>query len=168
MITSQRLLISAISGVAAIMLLLNLIQAQERAPDPTSAERSPVKPKPALSPEQVVLIQLNAMASNDIPTKDAGIALVYNFASPANRIQTGPLPRFKRMIHDGYQVMLNHTNAQLGTLQHEDSHAAVNVFLVASDGRRVGFRFFLSKQTEGDHRGCWMTDAVIPIEAEII
>ena len=168
MITSQRLLVSVISGVAAIALLLTSIQAKEPAPDPNSVERSPVKPKPALSPEQVVLIQLNAMASNDVPTKDAGIALVYNFASPANRAQTGPLSRFKRMIHGGYQVMLNHTKAQLGKLQYEDSHAAVNVFLVTSDGRRVGFRFFLSKQTEGDHRGCWMTDAVIPIEAKII
>ena len=168
MITSQRLLTSAISGVAAITLLLTSIQAQERALDSTRAARSPTKPNPALSPDQVVLIQLNAMANNDIPTKDSGIALVYKFASSANRAQTGPLSRFKRMIHGGYQVMLNHTKAQLGTLQREDNHAAVNVFLVASDGRRVGFRFFLSKQTEGDYRGCWMTDAVIPIEAEII
>ena len=168
MITPQRLLTSAISGVIAVTSLLAPIQAQERSPSATSAARSSVHPTPALSPKQVVLIQLNAMASNDTPTRDAGIAIVYRFASPANRAQTGPLPRFKRMIHSGYQVMLNHTSAQLGTLQREDGHAAVNVFLVASDGKRVGFRFFLSKQAEGDHRGCWMTDAVIPIEAEII
>ena len=168
MITPQPLLTSVIFSVATMALLMTPIQAQERAPNVTNTSRLPAKPNPSLSPEQVVLIQLNAMANNDSPTKDAGIALVYKFASLANRAQTGPLSRFKRMIYGGYKVMLNHTNAQLGTLQREDGHAAVNVFLVASDGKKVGFRFFLSKQSEGNYRGCWMTDAVIPIEAGII
>lgn len=51
-------------------------------------------PSPDLSPDQVVRIQLDAMARNDEPAPDSGIATAFKFASPENQAQTGPLDRF--------------------------------------------------------------------------
>ena len=51
-------------------------------------------PDPALTPEQVVRIQLEALRNND--AGDRGIAVAFRFASPGNRQNTGPLPRFKK------------------------------------------------------------------------
>ena len=55
-------------------------------------------PDPSHEPEQVVEIQLDALAANDTPEANAGIKTAYNFASPANRRSTGPLDRFVRMV----------------------------------------------------------------------
>ena len=54
-------------------------------------------PDPSYGAERVVGIQLDALGSNDDPIPDAGINTAYNFASPANRRQTGPLDRFVRI-----------------------------------------------------------------------
>ncbi|HSY80300.1 MAG TPA: hypothetical protein VK807_00975, partial [Gemmatimonadaceae bacterium] len=51
-------------------------------------------PTPSLSPNQVVEIVLTALQHNDNPQPDAGIATTFEFASPANRLETGPLQRF--------------------------------------------------------------------------
>ena len=53
-------------------------------------------PRPELSPEEVIRIQLEALRHND--EQDRGIEVAFRFASPANRASTGPLPRFIRMI----------------------------------------------------------------------
>jgi hypothetical protein len=42
------------------------------------------RPNPALSPEDVVAIQLNALQTNDTPETDAGIAQTWAFAHPDN------------------------------------------------------------------------------------
>ena len=55
-------------------------------------------PDPALSPGDVVRIQLEALRRND--EQDRGIAVAFRFASPANRTNTGPLSRFIAMIKE--------------------------------------------------------------------
>jgi hypothetical protein len=55
-------------------------------------------PDPALSPAEVVEIQLTALQANDAPQTDAGIAQIWVFAHPDNKRMTGPLPRFAQMI----------------------------------------------------------------------
>ena len=53
-------------------------------------------PDPALSPAEVIAIQLSALQANDTPGPDAGIAQTFAFAHPDNRRVTGPLPRLRR------------------------------------------------------------------------
>ena len=60
--------------------------------------------------------------------------------------------------------MLDHQTAQLGDLVVEDAKAFLPVFLKASDGKRVGYMFILSKQEGGAYDQCWMTDAVLRFE----
>ena len=55
-----------------------------------------LRPDPALSPAEVVAIQLDALQTNDTPEADAGIAQTWAFAHPDNKRVTGPLPRLRR------------------------------------------------------------------------
>lgn len=66
-------------------------------------------PAPELSVTDVVETQLAALQRGE----DADLAVVFAFASPGNRAQTGPLPRFIAMIRDGYDVMIQHRSAEL-------------------------------------------------------
>ena len=58
-----------------------------------------IKPKPALKPLDVLLIQLNSLKNNNTPYRDAGIEQTWEFAHPINKAATGPLERFKKMIY---------------------------------------------------------------------
>lgn len=116
-------------------------------------------PTPALTPEQVVRIQLNALRHNDASNR--GIEVAFRFASPDNKLSTGPLPRFIRMIHQGpYRLMLAYDNAAYHPPQVVADRARQRVTLIGA-GLAVDYEFYLSRQSEGTCPGCWMTDAVI-------
>ena len=73
-----------------------------------------VLPDPALSPAEVIAIQLSALQANDRPQPDAGIAQTFAFAHPDNRRVTGPLPRFAQMIKGPrYELLLNHRSHEI-------------------------------------------------------
>lgn len=140
-------------AVAAAVLLVPAVLLLARAPDP--------EPSPALSAEDVVRIQVEAMGANDDPTPDHGIALAFRFASPGNRAATGPLPRFTAMVKGPvYGDMLDHARADFAPIALDGDRAAQRVTLVHDDGRRATYVFGLSRQSGGDCDGCWMTDSV--------
>lgn len=115
-------------------------------------------PSPALSPEQVVRIQLEALRGND--ATDRGIAICFRFASPANKLSTGPLSRFARMIKKGaYRLMLEYRHVDYEPIQVLDDVARQRVTLTSST-TAITYVFYLSKQSQSDCDGCWMTDAV--------
>lgn len=119
-------------------------------------------PAPSLSPTEVVTIVLNALQHNDDPQPDAGIATTFEFASPANRVATGPLARFALMIKNpAYRVMLGFRSAMRGRLELDGDHARQRVVIVGHDGAQVAYVFLLSKQPDGPYANCWMTDGVI-------
>ena len=84
-----------ISGlnVFCLTLLLSLSAPVE------ATHRPQTEPDPSLSPRDVVSIQIEALKNNDIPYKDRGIEVTFNFASPTNKRMTGPIERFKAMVH---------------------------------------------------------------------
>ena len=55
-------------------------------------------PDPTFSPADVVRIQLQAMQVNDVPHKNAGIEIAFRFASPRNKMTTGPLARMHSVL----------------------------------------------------------------------
>lgn len=119
------------------------------------------KPSPELTPKQVVEAQLTALGQNDTPTKDTGLEVAFRFASPANKIATGPLEKFKTIVRsDAYAPMIDHTSRTLGEVELQDDTAAVPVILTTEDGRRFGYVFLLGRQRGGPLRNCWMTDGV--------
>jgi hypothetical protein len=129
------------------------------------------EPSPALSAEQVLRNQLYALRMNN----DAGLAKCFCFASPSNKQVTGPLPRFSRMIREGYSVMLRWREAYIA--EHpimnmpgwNSGHAIYLVTLLEDSSTDVraectsaaAFNWCLEVQgAECGFEGCWMTSSV--------
>jgi len=123
-----------------------------------------LKPSPDMTPERVVIIQLQALQSNDEPEADSGIRQVWEFAHPNNRVVTGPLPRFASMIRSaGYAVLLNHVSHKVTQVSVDGDTAFFAVELIGQDGRGYGFRWMLTTaEVEGEK--VWMTIGVSPSE----
>ena len=120
-------------------------------------------PEPDLKPNDVVKLQLLAMQQND--DSDFGIEVTFRFASPSNKIQTGPLKRFIRLVRNpSYRPLLNHINTTFLELNIEEDFAVQDVIITTSNGERIGYRFRLSIQKGPLYPGCWMTDSVIPFK----
>ena len=123
--------------------------------DPLSDTLVPV---PALSPGEVVRIQLEALRHND--EQNRGIAVAFRFASPANRANTGPLSRFIAMIKEGpYALMLDYRQAEYGQVETAANQARQRVTLTGTRAI-VTYWFYLSRQSQAPCEDCWMTDAV--------
>lgn len=114
------------------------------------------RPDPSLSVEDVVRAQLSGFAAGD----EAGIARAFAFASPGNRAQTGPLPRFAAMIREGYPELLGHQSAELGPQRTDERHTYQAVDVIGPDGREHLYIFILGRYDTADCSACWMTDGV--------
>ena len=118
-------------------------------------------PTPSLTPQDVVRIQLGALADNDRPYADAGIELTFRFASPKNKRMTGPLQRFIHIVRNPvYAPMIDHLRAEFGATDIIGARALVSVVLTASDLSQAAYVFSLSQQQGGEYDRCWMTDSV--------
>ena len=168
--TMSALLIAALlifstvaSAKAAEFLSADKIEGQE------TIGQAALAPKPEFTPDKVVRIQLNALAQNNTPYRDAGIEIAFRFASPANKQVTGPLSRFIRMLYNPlYSPMLDHQIASYGELVEKNDRAMQSVILTASGGQRVGYIFTLSKQQGGSFDQCWMTDSVLRFDIKAV
>ena len=122
------------------------------------------QPRADLAAEDVVGIVINALAKNDQPYPDAGIATTFAFASPGNKANTGPLEKFTRMVKSHpYAVMVNHVASDFSEVVRVGDDAYQLVALTGLDGSGVVFAFRLSRQLDGEFEGMWMTDAVWPV-----
>ena len=148
--------------IALVILLVGgLSQAAAQETDIT-------EPDASLTPGQVARIQMEALGRNDTPYPDRGIEITWNFASPGNRKVTGPLERFKRMVHNPqYEPMVNHRGAQYENDWIKGDRAGLEVILLSKDGRFVGYSFMLSRQLGGSCDGCWMTDGVARFQVTV-
>ncbi len=128
--------------------------------------QAPALPAPSaeFKPEDVVRIVIGALAKNDDPFTNAGITTTFAFASPANKVNTGPLDRFIDMVKgEPYGIMVDHVESEFSEVVYMGNNAYQMVNLTGADGRAVVFAFRLSKQLDGEFRDMWMTDAVWPV-----
>ena len=129
------------------------------------SDLSRTAPHPSLSPLDVVQIIMNALQKNDEPSKNRGIAVTYNFTSPANKNVTGPIDRFVNMVTGPvYGKMVDHLGAVYEKIKLKGNSASIDVIIKVASGKFVGFRFLLTKQRDNEFEGTWMTDSVVPIE----
>jgi hypothetical protein len=135
----------------------------------TSAVSEPLElnPSPDLTPLQVVEFQLDALKHNDEPTIDAGIERSFRFASPANRLATGPLSHFSAIVHSPtYSALLRSQASEVRGVVVEGEQAKVYVIVTSATGSKLDFLFLLSRQHQADYRDCWMTDSVMKLPSE--
>lgn len=116
-------------------------------------------PSPALTPDEVVCIVLEALARTDDAAPE--LEVVFAFASPANRAALGTIERFTDLVRDdAYRPLLGHRAAVRGAMKLAGDRATQRVVVTTAAGNRVAYTISLSRQTDGTHRGCWMTDGV--------
>ena len=100
----------AIPKLILIAALFTAVVSAQKVPAPDATE-----PNPKLTPGQVIAIQIKALRNNGKMPDDGGIAITFNFASPANRRMTGPLPRFIQMLKNPlYKIMLDFKRYEAG------------------------------------------------------
>lgn len=123
-----------------------------------------LKPDKALSPEEVVSIQVKALQEND--PNDSGVITVFNFSSPTNRAHIGPLNHFRLMVREpSYNTILNFKSYKTGQLVVSEQKAYQLVLVETFDGRQEAYMFILTKQQKGSFKDCWMTDGIARMEA---
>jgi hypothetical protein len=126
------------------------------------------RPNPGLSPGEVIRTVVEALQNCNSPAPNAGIFTVYQFASPANRANTGPYGNFLRLVKQpDFAALLARHATEFGPLSVAGDRAQQEVSYRMDDGRIARFRFALSRQTSEQTRGrcagCWMVDQVSPI-----
>jgi hypothetical protein len=148
--------------VALIGLLLLMVRMSALSSEPLD-----LSPNPSLSPQQVVEFQLDALRHNNEPTADAGIQRSFRFASPSNRLVTGPLSHFSDIVHSApYSALLGSQSSDVRGVVVQGDEAKVYVTVTSANGSQLNFLFILSRQGRGDYRDCWMTDSVMRLPGE--
>jgi len=126
-----------------------------------------LKPDPALTPKQVIEFQLQVLQHNDELAENRGIERAFRFASPNNRTVTGPLQHFIQIINQpDYSALLNSASYLIGEVEIENDQARSLVTIKTAADKRVRYVFILSRQSGGEYKDCWMTDAVLPVQDE--
>ncbi len=121
-----------------------------------------MQPNPDLTPDQVVKIQLEGLQNDDLTDDNLGIRICFNFASPGNRIITGPIDNFIKLVKtSAYRPLIGFERAEFSMVTIKGRSAQQAVRVIHTNGASAVFAFVLSKQDEDPYRDCWMTDAVI-------
>ena len=121
-----------------------------------------IKPKPTLKPLDVLLIQLNSLKNNNTPYTDAGIEQTWEFAHPNNKVMTGPLDKFKKMIHsENYEILISHENNEITILKETENLSVYKVFILSKDKKKYYYIWQVEKiLLDGGLKNCWMTTSV--------
>lgn len=123
----------------------------------------PLGPDPALSPAEVVGIQLKALQRNDTPTQDAGIRQAWMLAHPNNRRITGPLPRFGRMIKSAsFRPLIGHATHDIERLDATEEQVTFKVTIETPEGAVLEYLWAVGRVDTGPAKGAWMTTSVSP------
>ena len=121
-----------------------------------------IKPNSNLQPFEVLMIQLNSLKNNNKPYKDAGIEQTWEFAHPFNKVFTGPLKRFKKMIYsDSYKILIKHENNKTIVLNKTSTKLVYKVYILSENKKKYYYIWQIEKVIqEGKFKNCWMTSGV--------
>ena len=131
-----------------------------------------LNPSSAITPKEVVKIQLSGLQQNDLEFKDSGIEQTWNFAHPNNKKVTGPLNNFKRMIKGAsYQMMIDHLSHTITEVGGSNKSVQFEVIILDKNKIYHKFNWKVEKYTEeGSLKDCWLTTMVsspIPLGSSI-
>ena len=131
-----------------------------------------LNPSSAITPKEVIKIQLSGLQQNDFKFKDSGIEQTWNFAHPKNKKVTGPLNNFKRMIKSAsYQMMIDHLSHTITEVGSSNKSAQFEVIILDKNKIYHKFNWQVEKYTaEGSLKDCWLTTMVsspIPLGSSI-
>ncbi len=121
-----------------------------------------IKPNKKIKPQEVIKIQLNGLKKNDLSYKDSGIEQTWEFAHPSNKIFTGPLEKFKRMIKgESYKMLLNHKEHKISEVYSDENKAIFEVVVMDDSKKYFMFKWQVEKYSKkGPLKNCWLTTIV--------
>jgi len=121
-----------------------------------------IKPNSNLKPFDVLVIQLNSLKNNNKPYKDAGIEQTWEFAHPNNKLMTGPLDKFKKMIYsESYKILISHENSEITILKETEDISVYKVIVLTKNKKKYYYIWQVEKVLlEGNFKNCWMTTSV--------
>ena len=121
-----------------------------------------LKPNKTIKPIQVVKIQLDGLMKNDSTYKDKGIEQTWEFAHPSNKIFTGPIERFKKMIKgDSYKMLIDHRDHKIKEVYSDEKTAIFEVVVMDAEKKYFMFKWQVEKYLDsGPLRDCWLTTMV--------
>ena len=121
-----------------------------------------LNPSSAITPKEVVKIQLSGLQQNDLEFKDSGIEQTWNFAHPNNKKVTGPLNNFKRMIKGAsYQMMIDHLSHTITEVGSGNKSVQFEVIILDKNKIYHKFNWQVEKYTmDGNLKDCWLTTMV--------
>ena len=121
-----------------------------------------LKPSSNLQPQEVISIQLNALKDNNNPYEDAGIEQTWVFAHPSNKLFTGPLSNFIKMMYSpSYVIMLDHLEHNIIFVSYKPNVTYFFIELTDKEGNKFGFRWIMEKVIiNSEFKDCWMTIGV--------
>ena len=121
-------------------------------------------PAPDLAPDAVVTIVLDAFAHMEHEAPTTALDVAYAFIAPANRASIGSVELFADVVHDGaYRPLLGHRRAVRSEMKVDGDRATQRVVVTSASGALVAYTFTLSRQTDGQYKGCWMTERVLRV-----
>lgn len=129
------------------------------------------RPNPSLAPAEVIRTVVEALQNRNSPSPNAGIFTVYQFASPANRVNTGPYGNFLGLVKQPpFAPLFSGHPDSFGPLAIAGDRAQQKVRYRVDGGGEFWFLFAVSRQssqqTHGRCTGCWMVDGVAPLPHE--
>ena len=138
----------------------------------TSSNGELLNPSRAITPKEVIKIQLEGLQKNDNKYLDSGIEQTWNFAHPNNKRVTGPLNNFKKMIKSpSYQMMIDHLSHTITKVDSNDKMAQFEVIILDKNKIYHKFNWQVEKYNlDGDLKDCWLTTMVsnpIPLGSSI-
>jgi hypothetical protein len=149
-----------------VLILLAVVKPIYGATEPPSPDSILLQPSTELQPGDVVQIVIDALASNDYPFPDAGIETTYNFASPSNKVQTGPLHNFTKLLKGpSFSQIINHRDSTLSEVILEKNKALRLVQIISANNKTLYFAFRLELQQLGHYAGMWLTEAVWQLDS---
>ena len=97
-----------------------------------------------------------------MPYKDAGIEQTWEFAHPNNKRTTGPLEKFKKMIHsENYKLLIGHENYEIKILNESKNTLVYKVYILSENKKKYYYLWQIEKVADdGNLKGCWMTTGV--------
>ena len=121
-----------------------------------------ITPKPSLRPIDVLLIQLDSLKNNNMPYKDAGIEQTWEFAHPNNKLITGPLKKFKKLIYsESYEILLSHINSEITILKESENLLVYKVIILSKNKKKYYYLWQVEKvMSDSNFKNCWMTTSV--------
>ncbi len=138
---------------------------------PATLAAAQPRPDPSLAPGEVIRTVVEALQNRNSPSPNAGIFTAYQFASPANRVNTGPYGNFLQLVKDpAFGPLFSGHADSYGPLTVAGDRAEQRVRFHVEGGHVAWFLFAVSRQTSqqthGRCTGCWMVDGVAPMRSD--